>query len=190
MIALVVKCCSPPSRGWICLPAVLSVRWLWLSKMRTQNGTLINGTKDYNLRSPGGFILTHTQITVKVSKQRGSRGYTKGSEGREKSRDRRGEGSTDMLPCLQHIEQPPPDRSIQTGALNLEPLTRSVPLRNTLAASRSLKVPLAAHCPSIAKADLRGSKLNHQGTTGFSHCFHLPIGCHLGYLFLACHSHV
>ena len=28
-----------------------------------------------------------------------------------------------------------------------------------------------------------GSKSNHQGTTGFSQCFHLP-GCHFGYLFL------
>ena len=28
-----------------------------------------------------------------------------------------------------------------------------------------------------------GSKLNHQGTTGFGPCFHLP-GFHLGYLFL------
>ena len=28
-----------------------------------------------------------------------------------------------------------------------------------------------------------GSKLNHQGTAGFSHCFLLP-GCHFGYLFL------
>ena len=31
-------------------------------------------------------------------------------------------------------------------------------------------------------------KLNHQGTTGFSPCFHLP-GFHLGYLFLT-HSHM
>ena len=30
------------------------------STMRTQNGTLVNGTKNENMRSPGGFILTHT----------------------------------------------------------------------------------------------------------------------------------
>ena len=34
-----------------------------------------------------------------------------------------------------------------------------------------------------------GSKLNHQGTTGFSDRFHLP-GCHLGYLFLTHSQHV
>ena len=34
---------------------------LWV-KMATQNGTLVNGAKDLNLRSAGGLILTHTNI--------------------------------------------------------------------------------------------------------------------------------
>ena len=32
------------------------------SKIGTQNGTLVNGTKDQNLRSPGGLVLTHTHM--------------------------------------------------------------------------------------------------------------------------------
>ena len=32
------------------------------SKRGTTNGTLLTGKKDYNLRSPGGLILTHTHI--------------------------------------------------------------------------------------------------------------------------------
>ena len=31
--------------------------------MRTQNGTLVNGTKDEHMRSPGDFILTHTHVS-------------------------------------------------------------------------------------------------------------------------------
>ena len=34
-----------------------------------------------------------------------------------------------------------------------------------------------------------GSKLNHQGTTGFSHCFHLP-GCHFGVTLCLTHSQI
>ena len=32
------------------------------SKIGTQDGTLVNGNMDQNLRSPGGSILTHTLI--------------------------------------------------------------------------------------------------------------------------------
>ena len=32
------------------------------SKIGTQHGTQVNGNMDQNLRSPGGFILTHTQM--------------------------------------------------------------------------------------------------------------------------------
>ena len=33
------------------------------SKIGAQKGTLVNGNLDYNLRSPGCFILTHTHLT-------------------------------------------------------------------------------------------------------------------------------
>ena len=32
------------------------------SESGSQNGTLVKGTKDQNLRSPAGFILTHTHV--------------------------------------------------------------------------------------------------------------------------------
>ena len=32
------------------------------SKLGNPNGTLVNGNMDENLRSPGGAILTHTQL--------------------------------------------------------------------------------------------------------------------------------
>ena len=34
------------------------------STICTQNGTLVNGNMGYNLRPPGGLILTHTQMTM------------------------------------------------------------------------------------------------------------------------------
>ena len=34
------------------------------SKMGSQNRTLVNGTNDYNLRSPAGLLLTHTHLEV------------------------------------------------------------------------------------------------------------------------------
>ena len=34
------------------------------SKIGTLNGAQVNGTKDSNLQSPGGLILTHTQMGV------------------------------------------------------------------------------------------------------------------------------
>ena len=37
------------------------------SKIGTQNGTLVNGTIDLNLRSPGGLILTHSHMCVLVA---------------------------------------------------------------------------------------------------------------------------
>ena len=33
------------------------------AKICTPNGTLVNGKLDYNLRSPGGLILTHTHVS-------------------------------------------------------------------------------------------------------------------------------
>ena len=32
------------------------------SKIRAQNGTVVKGNVDRNLRSPGGLILTHTHM--------------------------------------------------------------------------------------------------------------------------------
>ena len=34
------------------------------SKMRTRNGSLVKGTKDQHLQSPGGCILTHTRMIL------------------------------------------------------------------------------------------------------------------------------
>ena len=42
---------------------LLGVKWLWV-KICTQNGTLVSGNMNQNLRSPGGFIWTHTQMGV------------------------------------------------------------------------------------------------------------------------------
>ena len=36
-------------------------KWLWLKNMYL-NGTLVNGTKDSDLRNPSSLILSHTQI--------------------------------------------------------------------------------------------------------------------------------
>ena len=33
------------------------------SKMGAQNGSLVNGTHDYNRRSPGGLMLPHTHVS-------------------------------------------------------------------------------------------------------------------------------
>ena len=42
---------------------VIGSTWLWV-KNRYRNGNLVNGNMDYNLRSPGGFILTHTHMLL------------------------------------------------------------------------------------------------------------------------------
>ena len=36
------------------------------SKIGTQNGTLVNGSMDYNLRFSGGLILTHTRLIAEL----------------------------------------------------------------------------------------------------------------------------
>ena len=41
-----------------------SVRALGEEMACTQNGTLVNGNLDYNLRSPAGLILTHTHMAM------------------------------------------------------------------------------------------------------------------------------
>ena len=37
-----------------------------------KNGTLVNGHLDYNLRSPAGLILTHSQTAVEFVQGRGA----------------------------------------------------------------------------------------------------------------------
>ena len=37
------------------------LEWQWLENM-FQNGIFVNGTKDWNLRNPGSWLLSHTQI--------------------------------------------------------------------------------------------------------------------------------
>ena len=53
---------TPFSRGQKEMAKVQTfAKWLWV-KNRYPNGTLVHGNNDYNLWSPGGLILTHTQM--------------------------------------------------------------------------------------------------------------------------------
>ena len=38
------------------------VKWPWLKKPEFQNGTLVSGNMDQNLRNPSCLILSHTQV--------------------------------------------------------------------------------------------------------------------------------
>ena len=45
----------------------MAILWLGNKWLRgTQNGAVVNRNMDQNLRSPGGLILTHTQISISV----------------------------------------------------------------------------------------------------------------------------
>ena len=67
-----LKASCPVSQGWLHLPLRWSSQEIYGSgsKIGTQNETMVNGTKDKNLRFSGGLILTHSHIKSNNSQGR------------------------------------------------------------------------------------------------------------------------
>ena len=143
------------------------------SKKWYQNGTLVNGTKDQNPHNPSslnfepyanrrlkGHGLLRLALVVALVPLSAEAARSGGRMGGRSSAPR--------------------------SAFRAAPRPRAVPRRDA-----RLRVVCRGQKPQKSPFGLKhgyGSKLNHQGTTGFGPCFYLA-GFHFGYICLT-HSHI